>query len=134
MQQADISNPCAVIPYIQTDTMRVQRKTAELMQENTDRNGDWRHFPFGTRVPVLVSTDEIVSSAVLNIAVDSPQDLPDRAEQLREGFRYGLRNWLREFPKEEQEREKRMRQGKKALGRAARNAREVLEPDKQSHG
>ena len=134
LQQADISNPCAVIPYIQTDTMRVQRKTAELMQENTDRNGDWRHFPFGTRVPVLVSTDEIVSSAVLNITVDSPQDLPDRAEQLREGFRYGLRNWLREFPKEEQEREKRMRQGKKALGRAARNAREVLEADKQSHG
>lgn len=131
-QQSNISNPCTVRPYIQMDTKRVQQKTVEKMQESLGRKADWKEFPFGIRVPVLISTDEILSSAVLNIVVDDPQELPDRADDLWSGFQYGLGNWCRKFPDETYAQEEWAHQWKRALRASAKETRKGLEPDRQS--
>lgn len=129
-KREEISNSCEVRPYIQVDKPRTQQRTAEQLQEIIARKRGWEKFPFGKSVPVLVSTEEIISSAVINIIVDDPQRLPTKASTLRKGFRYGLGNWGEYLPKDLTEQADWMQDWRDKLREAAREAQRELEPEK----
>lgn len=102
------------------------------MQETIERKRSWEKFPFGKLVPILVSTEEIISSAVINIIVDDPQRLPTKANVLLDGFRYGLENWGEDFPEDLTEQFDWMQDWKDELRKAARGAQKSWNPRRVS--
>lgn len=129
-KREEISNSCEVRPYIQVDKPRIQQKAVEQMQEIIERKRSWEKFPFGKLVPILVSTEEIVSSAVINIIVDDPQHLPTKANILLDGFQYGIENWGEDFPEDFSEQFDWMHDWKDELRKAVREAQKELESEK----